>query len=89
MLTLADKMTNYLVIFGQFEVSSGNLFQAAMPKPVNNRWKNLTGRELLERYGMTEFGMGLSQPLDIEVRVGVGKPMIRLNSFTRPICFKS
>ena len=47
-----------------------------MPKPVNNRWRNLTGRDLLERYGMTEFGMGLSQPLNTELRVGVGKPMI-------------
>ncbi|CBY36898.1 unnamed protein product [Oikopleura dioica] len=45
---------------------------AAMPKPVNNRWRNLTGRDLLERYGMTEFGMGLSQPLNTELRVGVG-----------------
>lgn len=56
-----------------------------MPKPVNNRWKNLTGRDLLERYGMTEFGMALSQPLDTELRVGVGKPMIRFNLEIKPI----
>jgi len=56
---------------------------AAMPEPVNNRWKNLTGRDLLERYGMTEFGMGLSQPLDTELRVGVGKPMTGVQARVR------
>ena len=56
---------------------------AAMPKPVNNRWNNLTGRDLLERYGMTEFGMGLSQPLYTSSREGVGLPMKRFNNVNK------
>jgi len=31
--------------------------------PVANRWKEITGGDLLERYGMTEIGMALSNPL--------------------------
>jgi len=35
---------------------------AAMPVSVNEKWKKLTGHTLLERYGMTEFAMALSNP---------------------------
>lgn len=28
-----------------------------------NRWKEISGHVLLERYGMTEIGMGLTNPL--------------------------
>eukprot|EP00980_Cylindrotheca_fusiformis_P029987 scaffold24150_cov132-Cylindrotheca_fusiformis.AAC.2 len=35
---------------------------AALPISVLNRWKKLTGHTLLERYGMTEFAMALSNP---------------------------
>lgn len=28
-----------------------------------NRWKEISGHALLERYGMTEIGMGLTNPL--------------------------
>ncbi|HEX6145657.1 MAG TPA: AMP-binding protein, partial [Acidimicrobiia bacterium] len=35
---------------------------AALPIPVLERWRQLTGHTLLERYGMTEIGMGLSNP---------------------------
>ena len=35
---------------------------AALPVSVLNRWKALTGHTLLERYGMTELGMALSNP---------------------------
>jgi malonyl-CoA/methylmalonyl-CoA synthetase len=49
---------------------------AALPAAVHETWTNLTGQKLLERYGMTEIGMGLSNPLDGERRPGaVGHPL--------------
>jgi malonyl-CoA/methylmalonyl-CoA synthetase len=39
-------------------------------------WEEMTGQRLLERYGMTEIGMALSNPLDGERRPGyVGKAL--------------
>lgn len=35
---------------------------AALPVSLNEKWKSLTGHILLERYGMTEFAMALSNP---------------------------
>ncbi len=43
---------------------------AACPVKLFNQWKNLTGQVLLERYGMTEIGMGISNPYDGERRAG-------------------
>jgi malonyl-CoA/methylmalonyl-CoA synthetase len=49
---------------------------AALPATVHQRWEELTGQRLLERYGMTEIGMALSNPLVGERRSGsVGLPM--------------
>ncbi|MCA9736420.1 MAG: AMP-binding protein, partial [Gemmatimonadetes bacterium] len=49
---------------------------AALPVPVLERWQEMTGHILLERYGMTEIGMGLSNPLHGERRPGtVGMPL--------------
>jgi malonyl-CoA/methylmalonyl-CoA synthetase len=36
---------------------------AALPPSVLDRWEALTGHRLLERYGMTEIGMAISNPL--------------------------
>ncbi|XP_054470793.1 malonate--CoA ligase ACSF3, mitochondrial [Anoplopoma fimbria] len=36
---------------------------AALPLPTLQRWEEITGHTLLERYGMTEVGMALSNPL--------------------------
>lgn len=36
---------------------------APLPKLVFDRWKQATGHDILERYGMTEIGMALSNPL--------------------------
>jgi len=36
---------------------------AALPVPMFERWQEITGHTLLERYGMTEIGMALSNPL--------------------------
>lgn len=35
---------------------------AALPASVHERWTALTGQRLLERYGMTEIGMAISNP---------------------------
>ncbi|MFQ5690103.1 MAG: acyl-CoA synthetase [Gemmatimonadota bacterium] len=49
---------------------------AALPVRVFERWREIGGRPLLERYGMTEIGMGLSNPLKGERRPGtVGRPL--------------
>ena len=49
---------------------------AALPVRAFERWEEITGHRLLERYGMTEIGMGLSNPYDGERRAGtVGQPL--------------
>lgn len=49
---------------------------AALPESVLHRWEQLTGHRLLERYGMTEIGMALSNPLGGMRKPGsVGKPL--------------
>ena len=49
---------------------------AALPTPVFDEWRVITGHALLERYGMTEIGMALSNPLHGERRPGcVGMPL--------------
>ncbi|XP_068385261.1 malonate--CoA ligase ACSF3, mitochondrial [Eschrichtius robustus] len=49
---------------------------AALPLPVLERWKGITGHTLLERYGMTEIGMALSNPLTAARLPGsVGTPL--------------
>ncbi|MEB3337793.1 MAG: acyl-CoA synthetase, partial [Leptolyngbyaceae bacterium] len=49
---------------------------AALPVQVLEQWKRITGHFLLERYGMTEIGMALSNPLHGQRRAGyVGAPL--------------
>jgi malonyl-CoA/methylmalonyl-CoA synthetase len=49
---------------------------AALPVTTLERWREITGHVLLERYGMTEIGMALSNPLDGERVAGtVGTPL--------------
>jgi malonyl-CoA/methylmalonyl-CoA synthetase len=49
---------------------------AALPAAIHETWTSLTGQKLLERYGMTEIGMGLSNPFRGERRPGaVGQPL--------------
>jgi len=49
---------------------------AALPVQTLERWRGITGHTLLERYGMTEIGMALSNPLEGERRPGsVGTPL--------------
>ncbi|KAG7376547.1 hypothetical protein PHYBOEH_001497 [Phytophthora boehmeriae] len=47
----------------------------ACPVSILNRWEKLTGLRLLERYGMTELGMVLTNPLHGDRHLGyVGNP---------------
>ncbi|WP_150293299.1 acyl-CoA synthetase [Sphingobium estronivorans] len=49
---------------------------AACPVPLFEQWRARTGQVLLERYGMTEIGMALSNPYHGERRAGhVGQPL--------------
>ena len=49
---------------------------AALPVEVLESWRSIAGLTLLERYGMTEIGMALSNPLHGERRPGhVGTPL--------------
>jgi malonyl-CoA/methylmalonyl-CoA synthetase len=49
---------------------------AALPVNTLERWKEISGHTLLERYGMTEIGMALSNPLRGErVPGSVGPPL--------------
>tara|TARA_Y100000590_G_scaffold422398_1_gene527097 strand:+ start:489 stop:1961 length:1473 start_codon:yes stop_codon:yes gene_type:complete len=43
---------------------------AALAPEIHKKWSELTGQSLLERYGMTEIGMALSNPLNGEKRPG-------------------
>ncbi len=49
---------------------------AALPVSVMEKWETISGQRLLERYGMTEIGMGLSNPYEGERKAGyVGLPL--------------
>jgi malonyl-CoA/methylmalonyl-CoA synthetase len=49
---------------------------AALPVSTLQRWKDISGHTLLERYGMTEIGMALSNPLRGQrVPGSVGMPL--------------
>ena len=49
---------------------------AALPVSVFEKWQEISGHTLLERYGMTEIGIGISNPLHGERRPGyIGTPL--------------
>jgi malonyl-CoA/methylmalonyl-CoA synthetase len=49
---------------------------AALPMPILERWRGISGQVLLERYGMTEVGMALANPLGGPRHPGlVGAPL--------------
>jgi len=65
-----ERMTDSLLPF-RLMVSGS----AALPVPVLETWRSISGHTLLERYGMTEIGMGLGNPYNGERRPGhVGIP---------------
>jgi malonyl-CoA/methylmalonyl-CoA synthetase len=49
---------------------------AALPESIMQKWKSISGHTLLERYGMTEIGMGISNPYRGERKPGyIGLPL--------------
>lgn len=57
---------------------------AALPVSVLEKWKEISGQVLLERYGMTEIGMALSNPYRGERlpgRVGFAMPRVEVGIF--------
>ena len=49
---------------------------AALPVSVMEKWEKISGHRLLERYGMTEIGMGISNPYNGIRRAGhIGMPL--------------
>jgi malonyl-CoA/methylmalonyl-CoA synthetase len=54
-------------------VTSGS---AALPLSVGERWRELTGAYPLERFGMTEIGVGMTNPVDGERRPGSCGPAL-------------
>ncbi|XP_078400849.1 malonate--CoA ligase ACSF3, mitochondrial isoform X3 [Cetorhinus maximus] len=49
---------------------------AALPEPILEKWKQISGHVLLERYGMTEIGMALSNPVrGVRIPGAVGTPL--------------
>ncbi len=57
---------------------------AALPVSVLEKWKEVSGHVLLERYGMTEIGMALSNPYGGERlagRVGFAMPGVEVGIF--------
>lgn len=49
---------------------------AALPISVMEKWESISGHRLLERYGMTEIGMAISNPYNGERRAGhIGQPL--------------
>jgi len=58
---LSDRMKQFRLMI------SGS---AALPVSVMEQWEALSGQRLLERYGMTEIGMAISNPYAAERRAG-------------------
>jgi malonyl-CoA/methylmalonyl-CoA synthetase len=49
---------------------------AALPVSIMEKWQEISGHTLLERYGMTEIGMGISNPYKGDRKAGyIGKPL--------------
>jgi malonyl-CoA/methylmalonyl-CoA synthetase len=77
--SLIEKLeeTNDEEIFNGFKrlrlMMSGS---AALAPEIHKKWEKLTSQKILERYGMTEVGMALSNKIDGERRPGaVGEPL--------------
>lgn len=78
-LEAADDITRQATVAGFQAIRLMVSGSAALPASVHERWHELTGHRLLERYGMTEIGMALSNPLHGERRPGcVGQPLPRV-----------
>ena len=75
-LTEMDAADRSTIARGFAEMRLNVSGSAACPVEIFENWQRLTGQVLLERYGMTEIGMALSNPYRGERRAGcVGQPL--------------
>lgn len=71
-----NKMQDYIKASLKNKVRLMVSGSAPLPLPIYNKWLEISGHKLLERYGMTEIGMCLSQEYDSEREPGfVGVPL--------------
>ena len=70
-----DQKSKILIVLKDFRLMvSGS---AALPISVMEKWKEISEHTLLERYGMTEIGMGISNPYHGERKPGyIGQPLL-------------
>jgi malonyl-CoA/methylmalonyl-CoA synthetase len=72
----ADDATRHRWTAGARALRLATSGSAALPVKLGERWKAVTGQYPLERYGMTEIGVGMTNPLRGERRPGtVGDPL--------------
>ncbi|CAO1352657.1 unnamed protein product [Diamesa tonsa] len=57
------QMADYIKTHCQNKIRLMVSGSAPLPQTIFNRWKDITGHKLLERYGMTEIGMAISNTL--------------------------
>lgn len=70
------KMTEYIKTTLKSRVRLMVSGSAPLPVPIYEKWLDITGHRLLERYGMTEIGMCFSQEYDSNREPGfVGVPL--------------
>jgi len=71
-----DRMIEYVKAVCSQKIRLMVSGSAPLPSTLFSRWEQITGHKLLERYGMSEIGMALSNPLNGERKPGfVGKPL--------------
>lgn len=58
-----SQMAEYIKTHCQNKIRLMISGSAPLPSTVFQRWNEITGHKLLERYGMTEIGMAISNPL--------------------------
>lgn len=58
-----SRMSEYIRTYCESKIRLMISGSAPLPQTVFNRWQEITGHKLLERYGMSECGMILSNPL--------------------------
>ncbi|VVC39740.1 Hypothetical protein CINCED_3A013724 [Cinara cedri] len=75
-----DRMVEYVKAVCSQKIRLMISGSAPLPSTLFNQWEQITGHKLLERYGMSEIGMALSNPLNGERKPGfVGQPLPGVN----------
>lgn len=75
-----DRMVEYVKAVCSQKIRLMVSGSAPLPSTLFSRWEQITGHKLLERYGMSEIGMALSNPLNGERKPGfVGQPLPSVN----------